>query len=159
GRADRRTAPAAPLRRRECPRSGELWRSCAASPWALSFASRDLAGRPHRLRRRHGARNVPRDEATNASARDDLDLAVAAGHDAELALEGLVVVTRDRAIFALRQDHAREGADRFLDHVAAGREHRPLRVGAGFATTLVHELERDDGGAMIDRGIGELADL
>jgi hypothetical protein len=59
----------------------------------------------------HSAGKFARGEAINASARDDLDLAVDAVHDPELTFVGLVVVARDRAIFALRQDHAREGAD------------------------------------------------
>src|SRR5262249_14612167 len=94
-----------------------------------------------------------------ASTRDDLDLAVNAVDDAELAFVGLVIVASDGAILALRQDHAREGADRFLDHVAPGRQHRPLRVGPGLAAALAHELERDDGSAVIDRCVSELADL
>jgi hypothetical protein len=59
----------------------------------------------------HSAGEFACGEAITASARDDLDLAVNAVDDPELALVGLVVVARDRAIFALRQDHAREGAD------------------------------------------------
>src|SRR5262245_66566116 len=91
-------------------------------------------------------------DAVAASARDDLDLAVDAVDHAELALVGAVVVARDRAVLALGQDYARERADRFLDDVATGGEHRPLGIGARFAAALVHELERDDRGAMVDGG-------
>jgi hypothetical protein len=59
----------------------------------------------------HSAGEFACGEAITASAGDDLDLAVDAVHDPELTFVGLVVVARDRAIFALRQDHAREGAD------------------------------------------------
>src|SRR5262249_19553963 len=93
-------------------------------------------------------------ENPTPSTSDDLDLAVDAVDDPELALVGLIVVTCDSAILPLRQDHARKGADRFLDHVTAGREHRPLGVGARSPATLAHELERDDRGAMADRGVG-----
>ncbi len=45
----------------------------------------------------------------------------------------LALVAGDGAVFALGQNHAREGADRFLDDVAAGREHRPGGVGERLA--------------------------
>ena len=71
--------------------------------------------------------------ADKSSARQDLDLAVDAGDDLEVALKGLALVARDDVIVALGKHDARECADRFLDHVAAGREHRPLGVGERFA--------------------------
>ena len=75
-----------------------------------------------------------------ASARQHLDLAVDAGNDLEIALVGLALVARDDVIIAFREHDARERADQFLDHVAARRQHRPLRVGerlaAGSFTSL-----------------------
>src|SRR5665213_1456531 len=91
--------------------------------------------------------------------RRDFNVAIDAGHHFEFALVNLAFIAGDGAIFAFRQHHARERADRFLDHVAAGREHRPGRVGERLAALLVDQLERDDGGAMIDGNVGELAGL
>jgi hypothetical protein len=58
-----------------------------------------------------------------ALAGEDLDFAVDAGDDLELALVALVVVAGDHPVVAFRQDHARERANRFLDHVAGGAQH------------------------------------
>ena len=94
-----------------------------------------------------------------ALARQHLDFAVDAGDDLEVALESLALVARDDVIIAFGKHEARECADQFLDHVAAGRQHRPLRIGERLAAGIVHELERDDGGTMGDHDIGELGRL
>ena len=91
--------------------------------------------------------------------RQHLHFAVDAGDHLEVALEGLAFVARDDVIVAFGEHHPRKGADRFLDHVAARREHRPLRIGERFAARIVDQLERDDRGAMGDHDIGELGRL
>src|SRR5580704_19181076 len=60
--------------------------------------------------------------------RQHLDLAVDAGDDLKVALIGLARVARDEVIIALGEHDAGKGADRFLDDVAAGGEHRPLGI-------------------------------
>ena len=67
------------------------------------------------------------------SARHDLDFAVDAVDDVERALEHLALVLGDRTILAFGEHDARERADRFLDHVAARRDHRPRGVGERLA--------------------------
>jgi len=62
-------------------------------------------------------------------------------------------------IVAFRQHDARECANRLLDHVAAGREHRPLGVGERFAARVVDQLERDHRGAVRYDNVGQLARL
>ena len=93
------------------------------------------------------------------SARQHLDLAVDAGDDLEVALIGLGFVAGDDVVVALGEHHARECADQFLDDVAARGKHRPLRVGERLAAGLVHQLERNDRGAMGDDDIGKLRGL
>src|SRR5262245_38817382 len=83
-----------------------------------------------------------------ASPRQHFDFAVDAGNDLEIALIGLALVARDDVIIAFRKHDAWERADRFLDHVAAGSEHRPLRVGERLALRVVDQLERDQGGTV-----------
>src|SRR4029077_14131542 len=61
--------------------------------------------------------------------RHHLDLAVDAVDDVEGTLVDLAFVLGDGAVFAFRQHDLGEGADRFLDDVAAGRQHRPRGVG------------------------------
>src|SRR3954451_3032505 len=73
-------------------------------------------------------------------ARDDLDLAVDAVDDVEGPLEHLAFVLGNRAVFALRQHDARERTDRFLDNVAARRDHRPRGVGERLAAPVADEL-------------------
>src|SRR6202045_2377316 len=59
------------------------------------------------------------------SVRDDLDLPVDAVDDVERTLVHLAFVLGDGAIFPFGQNDAGESADRFLDDVAARRNHRP----------------------------------
>src|SRR3954466_11656727 len=73
-------------------------------------------------------------------ARDDLDLAVDAVDDVEGPLEHLAFVLGNRAVFALRQHDARKRTDRFLDDVAARRDHRPRGVGERLAAPVADEL-------------------
>src|SRR6185503_14055445 len=117
-RADARATPAASPARR--PRTATArYRS------AFRRHRRKMQSRRDRGRRRMRLR-LP-------SLRQHLDVAVDARDHLELALEDLALVAGNGAIFAFGEDHAREGADRFLDRVAAGREHRPGGVGERLA--------------------------
>ena len=92
-------------------------------------------------------------------ARHHLDVTIDAGNDLEFALVNFAFVASNSAIFALGENHTRKGADRFLDDVAARREHRPGRVGERLAALVADQLERDRGGTMGDRDVGQLAGL
>ena len=70
------------------------------------------------------------------SPRQHFDLAVDAGDDFEIALVGLALVARNDVVVAFGQHDARERADQFLDHVAARRQHRPLRIGERLAALI-----------------------
>src|SRR4249919_2085731 len=105
----------------------------------------------------YGTRKFGR--TSRVSARNDLDIAVNTGDDFEFALEDLAFITGDSAIFAFSKNYARKGADRFLDHVATGREHRPCGIGKRLAATVAHQLERDRGSAMRHGNIGQFAGL
>src|ERR1700678_1896003 len=87
------------------------------------------------------------------SARDDLDLAVDTINNVEGSLVNLGFVLGDGSILDFRQYDAGECADRFLDDVAARRDHRPCGVGQRFTAAVADKLERDDGGAMGDDDI------
>src|ERR1700741_5344651 len=89
-----------------------------------------------------------------ALPRDHLDLAIDAVDDVEGALIDLALVLGDRAVFAFGEHHLREGANRFLDDVAARRDHRPGGVGKRLAALVGNELQRDDGGAVGDSDVG-----
>src|SRR5215472_16199971 len=91
--------------------------------------------------------------------RQYLDLAVDTCDDLELALKGTAFVAGDNVIVAFGEHDAREYAGRFLDHVTAGRDHRPVRAGDRLAAAFADELERDQRGAVIDRHVGKLASL
>src|ERR1700736_2258995 len=99
------------------------------------------------------------DARSAALLRDHLDLAVEAGLDLEVAVVNLAVVAGDDDVVAFGEDHARKGADRFLDDVAARSEHRPRGVGERLAAALAHELERDHRGTVVHRHVDELAGL
>ena len=88
-------------------------------------------------------------QSVRRSARHDLDLAIDAVDDVEGTLEHLAFVLGDRAILAFGEHDAREGADRFLDDVAAGGQHRPGGVGERLAAPVADELERDDGSGWV----------
>src|ERR1700683_2241286 len=89
--------------------------------------------------------------------RDHLDLPVDAVDDVERALVHLALVLGDGAVFAFGQDHAWEGADRFLDDVAARRNHRPGGIGQRLAALVADELQRNDRRAVGDDDVGQLA--
>src|SRR5215211_6868811 len=59
------------------------------------------------------------------SARHDIDLTIDAGFDLEIAIVDLALVACDDDVVALGEHHDGKRADRFLDHVAAGGQHRP----------------------------------
>src|SRR6185312_9436784 len=92
-------------------------------------------------------------------AGDHFDFAVDAVHDIERPLVDLALVLGDRTIFAFRQHDAGKCTDRLLDHVAAWRDHRPRGVGERLAALVGDELQRNDGRAMGDDDIGQLAGL
>src|SRR5256885_4682591 len=77
----------------------------------------------------------------------------------EFSVVGLAFVAGNHRIFAFGQDHLRKGADRLLDDVATGGEHRPLGIGERLPAPLVDELQRDHGGAVVHHHIGQLAGL
>ena len=64
---------------------------------------------------------------------EDLDVAVEAALDLELARVDLALVAGDEDVVALGQRHGREGADRLADHVAAGGQHAEGGAGEGLA--------------------------
>src|SRR4051812_37000723 len=88
-----------------------------------------------------------------------LNLAVDAVDDVEGTLEHLAFVLGDGAIFAFGQDHAREGADGFLDDVTARRDHRPGGVGQRLAALVADQFQSDHRGAVRDDDVGQLAGL
>src|SRR3979411_1678209 len=94
-----------------------------------------------------------------ALPRDDLDLAIDAVDDVEGTLEYLALVLGDGAIFAFGKHDAGEGADRFLDDVAARRNHRPGGVRQGLAALVADQLQGDAPRAMGDDHVGQLAGL
>src|SRR5271166_1344757 len=91
--------------------------------------------------------STPWAPAKRRLAGDDLHLAVDAVDDVERTLEHLALVLGDDTVFAFGQHDAREGADRFLDDVAAGGDHRPGRVRQRLAAPVADQLQRDDRGA------------
>jgi CubicO group peptidase (beta-lactamase class C family) len=93
------------------------------------------------------------------STRNHFNLAVDAVDDVEGSLKDLAFVLGDGAVFAFGQHDARECADRFLDDVAARRDHRPGGVGERFAAAIADQFQRDDGGAVGDDDVGQLAGL
>src|SRR5580658_1757715 len=98
-------------------------------------------------------------QVARLSARDDLDLAIDAVDDIEGAFVHLAFVLGDGPIFALGQYDTGKCADRFLDDVATRRDYRPCGVRQSLAAAVADKLEGDDGGAMGDDDIRELAGL
>src|SRR6478609_5710670 len=92
-------------------------------------------------------------------ARQHLDVAVDAGNDLKFALVDLAFIAGNGAIFALGENHARKGANRFLDDVTTRRQHRPGRVGERLAAFVADQLERDRRSTVGHRDVGELAGL
>src|SRR5664279_1404844 len=123
----RREDPHRP-RERNC---ADRWRSDL-----LASVSKDEHVQPHGSRRRKRV-SSPRGAGL---ARDDLDLAVDTVDDVERALEHLALVLGDGAIFAFGQYDAGKSADRFLDDVAARRDHGPCGVGQRLAALVADQL-------------------
>src|SRR3984893_19020614 len=65
-----------------------------------------------------------------------LDLAVDPGNDLEVALIGAAFDARNGAVVALGKHDTGKHTGRFLDHVAAGCDHRPVRVGDRIAAAI-----------------------
>src|SRR6476646_4567754 len=93
------------------------------------------------------------------SARQHLDVAVDAGNDLKFALVDLAFIAGNGAIFALGENHARKGTNRFLDDVTTRRQNRPSRVGERLAAFVADQLERDRRSTVGHRDVGELAGL
>ena len=131
--------------------SGACRRGGAAGPKrALGReAIDDAAARPARPARRPERRLLG----------DHFDVAVEAGFDGEVPLEGLAVVAGDGRVVADRQDHRREGADALDDGVALRGDHRPGGVGDRLAAMLIDELQGQQRRLLVDGRLGQLAGL
>src|SRR6185295_20194621 len=90
-------------------------------------------------------------------ARPHLDIAIDAGNNLEFALEDLSFIARDRAIFALGQNDTWKCADRFLDHVAARRKHRPSCVGKRLTALIGDQFQRAGGSTVRDSDVSKLS--
>src|SRR6185295_14149504 len=106
-----------------------------------------------------GTRGRNRETGWKALSGHYLNLPVDAGFHFELAIEDFTLVPGNNRILAFCENHLGKGADRLLYHVAAGGQHRPASIGERLAALFVDQLERDDGGPVVDHHVGQPAGL
>src|SRR5215469_716981 len=94
-----------------------------------------------------------------ALPRQNLDLTIEARLHLEVAVVDLAFTAGDGDVVALLEHDPWKCTDRLLDDVAPRGENRPRGIGKGLAALLADQLEGNDGGAVMDRHVGQLAGL